>query len=422
MVERNEEAAISTLLLLQVTDRILPTRYAAKRAVAAGASRKSQAGRQLAVRMSIQLSVCVSIFATVLPGAIVRGQSPEAATVDAAVTVLDEIMAVPNKKIPHSLLADAQGLAIIPNMVKGGFIVGIRHGRGLVVVRDEQGTWKPPVFVSLTGGSVGWQAGLQATDVVLVFKTRKSVDGLMRGKFTIGADAAVAAGPVGRQAAAATDTSLGAEILSYSRSRGLFAGVSLDGSALQIDQAANQAYYQGTGYSPNVSQPGQPAQLPPSAVKLLGSIVRYTSTPDAAPANVAATAPGSPTTPVTAMPLLAGAAGQADAAIRQQLGVASQKLQGLLDENWKSYLALPNGTAPGGPPPTLEALTESLTRFDSIAKDPRYVALTQRPEFQAVQNLLRQYLNSRKTVSSAGLSLPTLPIPPGFQPANSPRY
>lgn len=376
---------------------------------------------------SIRLSVCISILATALPAASLRGQSPEAATVDAAVTVMDEIMAVPNKKIPQSLLADAQGLAIIPNLVKGGFVVGIRHGRGVVVIRDERGAWKPPVFVSLTGGSVGWQVGLQATDVILVFKTRKSIDGLMRGKFTIGADAAAAAGPVGRQAAAATDTSLGAEILSYSRSRGLFAGVSLDGSALQIDQAANQAYYQGTGYSPNVTQPGQPVQLPPSTIKLLDAIVRYTSTPDVAPATVApatvaTTAATAPTTPATAMPLLAGAAGQADAAIRQQLGVASQKLQGLLDDNWKQYLALPTGTAPGGPPPTLEALTESLSRFDAIAKDPRYVALTQRPEFQTVQTLLQQYLNSRKSVGSAGLSLPSLPLPAGLQPANPARY
>ena len=331
-------------------------------------------------------------------------------------------MAVPAQKIPQSLLADAQGLAIIPNLVKGGFVVGVRHGRGVVVVRDEKGEWKPPAFVSLTGGSIGWQVGLQATDVILVFKTRKSVDGLMRGKFTIGADAAAAAGPVGRQAAAATDATLRAEILSYSRSRGLFAGVSLDGSALQIDQASNQAYYLGTGYSPNGVPAGQPVRLPPSTIKLLENIVRYTNTPDGVPLTGPAGAVPANTPAGTTLPLLGDAAAQADAAIRQQLGAATQKLQSLLDDNWKKYLALPNGVAPGAPPPTLESLTEALGRFDTVAKDPRYVALTQRPEFRAVQDLLRQYLNSRKAVSSAGLNLPGLPAPPGLQPGGQPRY
>src|SRR5207253_1884276 len=122
---------------------------------------------------------------------------------------------------------------------------GARYGRGIVMVRDERGYWRPPAFVTLAGGSFGWQIGLQVTDIVLVFKTRSSVDGLMRGKFTLGADAAAAAGPVGREAAAATDAELRAEIYTYSRSRGLFAGVSLDGSVLSVDHTANAAFYQG---------------------------------------------------------------------------------------------------------------------------------------------------------------------------------
>jgi lipid-binding SYLF domain-containing protein len=174
-------------------------------------------------------------------------------TVDAATGVLDEIMSVPAKQIPQYLLADAHGVAIIPNVVKGGFVVGVRHGRGVALIRDDMGQWNPPIFVSLTGGSVGWQAGIQSTDVVLIFRTRKSIDGLMSGRLTVGVDAAVAAGPVGRQAAAATDTSLGAEILSYSRSRGLFAGVSLDGSLMQLDHAAGSAYY----HTPIVGANGQ---------------------------------------------------------------------------------------------------------------------------------------------------------------------
>ena len=169
-----------------------------------------------------------------------RAQYRETVIVDDSRDVLNEIMAIPASGIPASLLANAQGIVIIPDLVKGGFVLGVRHGRGIVMVRDERGFWRPPSFVTLTGGSVGWQIGLQVTDIVLVFKTRSSVQGLLRGKFTLGADAAAAAGPVGREAAAATDTQLLAEIFTWSRSRGLFAGVSLDGSVLQIDHAGKR--------------------------------------------------------------------------------------------------------------------------------------------------------------------------------------
>jgi lipid-binding SYLF domain-containing protein len=223
------------------------------------------------------------------PAAPSLAQSVQDQTVQTATSVLDEIMQVPTSSIPQALLADAQGLAIIPGVIKGGFVVGVRFGRGVAMVRDEQGAWRPPAFVSLTGGSVGWQAGLQATDVILVFRTAKSVQGLMNGKFTIGADAAAAAGPVGRQASAATDAQLRAEILSYSRSRGLFAGVSLEGSVLQIDQAATQAFYQPTNQVPDAAGNAAPALLPPSAVRLMETVARHTNrTP------VAQAAPASP--------------------------------------------------------------------------------------------------------------------------------
>ena len=209
------------------------------------------------------------------------GRSPawaqyrETVIVDDSRDVLNEIMAIPASGIPASLLANAQGIVIIPDLVKGGFVLGVRHGRGIVMVRDERGFWRPPSFVTLTGGSVGWQIGLQVTDIVLVFKTRSSVQGLLRGKFTIGADAAAAAGPVGREAAAATDTQLLAEIFTWSRSRGLFAGVSLDGSALQIDQAANAAFYNGA----NVTDPNQAIPVPASAIALMRQVGYYTGTP-----------------------------------------------------------------------------------------------------------------------------------------------
>ena len=210
-----------------------------------------------------------------LAAAPARAQYRETVIVDDSRDVLNEIMSIPASGIPASLLANAQGIVIIPDLVKGGFVLGVRHGRGIVMVRDERGFWRPPSFVTLTGGSVGWQIGLQVTDIVLVFKTRSSVQGLLRGKFTLGADAAAAAGPVGREAAAATDTQLLAEIFTWSRSRGLFAGVSLDGSALQIDTKANAAFYGGA----NVTDPNQAIPVPASAIALMRQVGYYTGTP-----------------------------------------------------------------------------------------------------------------------------------------------
>jgi lipid-binding SYLF domain-containing protein len=157
--------------------------------------------------------------------------------------VLGEVMRIPEKGIPPVLLKHAHAIAIIPSVIKGAFIVGGRHGTGVVLVRGENGRWSDPVFISITGGSVGWQVGATSTDLILVFKSMKGVEGLLKGKFTLGADAAVAAGPVGRNAEAATDVTLKSEILSYSRSRGLFAGLSLEGAGLSVDDDADAAYY-----------------------------------------------------------------------------------------------------------------------------------------------------------------------------------
>lgn len=160
-----------------------------------------------------------------------------------AIDVLREIQDVPDKRIPANLLGEAYAIAVIPEVVKAGLIFGGRHGNGLVSVRGQDGTWSNPSFIEITGGSFGFQAGVQATDVILVFRTRRGVENIVYGKFTLGADAGVAAGPVGRSASASTDAEGRAEILSYSRSRGLFAGVSLDGAALSIDRSANRRVY-----------------------------------------------------------------------------------------------------------------------------------------------------------------------------------
>ena len=211
------------------------------------------------------------------------GDSP-VETVQESEQVLGELIAIPGKEVPQRLLAEAQGVAIIPNVIKVGLVAGGRRGHGVVMVRDAQGQWTMPQFVTLTGGSVGWQVGIQATDVVLVFTSRRGVDGLLRGKFTVGVDASIAAGPVGRNAAAATDTELKSEIFSYSRSRGLFVGASLDGSLLEIDQGAAASFY-------GPPQVGAPQRVPESAAKLYNYVVGLTNVGVVAPPQLVPVAP-----------------------------------------------------------------------------------------------------------------------------------
>jgi lipid-binding SYLF domain-containing protein len=193
-----------------------------------------------------------------------------------AVQVLREIMAMPESAIPEGLLARAQAIAVIPGVVKAGLVVGGRHGRGLIAVRGSDNTWTNPSFISVTGGSVGFQAGVQATDIVLVFRTERGVDSIVSGKFTLGADAAVAAGPVGRTASASTDAQLKAEIYSYSRSRGLFAGVALDGAVLAIDHRANQRIY-GRNVTPRQIFSGGVGNVPATVVDFRDALEEYTA-------------------------------------------------------------------------------------------------------------------------------------------------
>jgi len=157
--------------------------------------------------------------------------------------VLEELGAQRDTSIPDRLMARAYGIAVIPNVVKVSAVVGGRRGSGAMVVRDANGRFCDPIMINITGGSIGWQLGVQSTDVVLVFTTRKGIEGIADGKLTLGADASVAAGPVGRSASAGTDQDFKAEVYSYSRNRGLFAGVSLDGSVISIDSRSNARLY-----------------------------------------------------------------------------------------------------------------------------------------------------------------------------------
>ncbi len=178
-----------------------------------------------------------------------------------AVRVLAEIQGIPEQGIPDKLLDEGRAVIVIPDTIKAGLVIGGRRGHGLMSVRMPNGAWSNPVFIKLTGGSIGFQAGVQSSDVVLVFRNDRSLDNLVNGKFTLGADAGVAAGPVGRNAAAATDGQLKAEIWSWSRARGLFAGVALDGAVLQIDDAANLDAY-GSNTTPRMIFEGRAAGAP----------------------------------------------------------------------------------------------------------------------------------------------------------------
>ena len=157
--------------------------------------------------------------------------------------VLEELLGQRDTLIPDRLLSRAYGIAVIPNVVKIAVGVGGRRGSGAMVVRDANGRFSNPIMISITGGNVGWQIGVQSTDIVLVFTTARGVQGITDGKLTLGADASVAAGPVGRAASAATDQNFTAEVYSYSRNRGLFAGVALDGSILNMDSKSNKGLY-----------------------------------------------------------------------------------------------------------------------------------------------------------------------------------
>jgi lipid-binding SYLF domain-containing protein len=188
----------------------------------------------------------ILVFATLgllvtLP-AIAADRDEDAHRIDHAARVFKEIMDTPDRGIPHELLKSAKCIAIIPGDVKFAIIFGGNYGRGVATCRSEHG-WSAPLFVAIDGGSVGYQIGGSSTDLVLLFMNDHALGSLLSDKFKLGADASVAAGPVGRDAAAGTDLKLTSEILSYSRSKGIFAGVSLDGAVMQADKDADRAMY-----------------------------------------------------------------------------------------------------------------------------------------------------------------------------------
>lgn len=238
-----------------------------------------------------------------MPSALAQGRGE--ARVIIATQVMEELRGQRDQYIPDLLLDRAFGIAIVPEVKKGAFGLGFRGGKGVLLVRDKQGHFSQPVFVTLAGGSFGWQIGVQSTDLVLVFTTRSGVEGITDGKLTLGADASVAAGPVGRSASAATDATFsGAEIYSYSRSSGVFAGVALDGTVISIDKKANADFYgqRRVGASDIIS--GSVASDSESVRRLLASVATGTARGNAA-GNASTTATG------TAVPSDSAASGAA---------------------------------------------------------------------------------------------------------------
>jgi lipid-binding SYLF domain-containing protein len=193
-----------------------------------------------------------------------------------AVRVLKEIMDdAPDKSLPADLLKNARAIAILPDMVKGGFIFSGAKGEGLISIKSPDGTWSNPNFISMAGAGVGFQAGIQSADVILVFRTDRGVDSIINGKFTLGANASAAAGPVGRSATAATDGQMKAEIYTYSRAKGLFAGVALDGTHFSIDDDTNKQVY-GPDMTPRRIFEGGVTNPPAYVVNFRDTLEEYT--------------------------------------------------------------------------------------------------------------------------------------------------
>ena len=203
-------------------------------------------------------------------------KSKTAERLDDAAELFSEVMSAPDRSIPQELLDRSQCMVLVPGMKKAAFVVGAKYGRGFAICRHENGQgWGPPAAVRIEGGGFGLQIGVSATDVVLLVMNARGMKRLTTSKFTLGGDASVAAGPVGRNASAQTDALMTAEILSWSRSRGLFAGVSLEGATLRNDLDENQVMYGQPWTSKQIL--GSGAKPPAAAGKLLTTLNKYSS-------------------------------------------------------------------------------------------------------------------------------------------------
>lgn len=239
--------------------------------------------------MRKSLSLGLLSLVMLLTGTLAHAQAREEARLLNAQHVIKELGETPDQFIPHALLARAYGIAIVPSLTKAAFFFGASRGNGVLVVRNKYGQFSDPIFINLTGGSFGFQWGIQSTDVVLVFTTQRSIRKITSGKITLGADASVAAGPIGRQASAATDPTISSEVYSYSRSRGLFLGVALKGSVITIDKNADARFYNRGSAPATAIAHGTLRSANPIATQFLAEVDRATGT--TLPPATAATPP-----------------------------------------------------------------------------------------------------------------------------------
>ena len=224
----------------------------------------------------MQLNCTTLLLSLLAPAAVLLAGEAENKRIESAAVTIEEIMAVSDKAIPQDLFAKAECAVVVPGLKKGAFIVGAKYGRGFAVCRKTDGVgWTAPAAMRVEGGSVGFQIGGSESDVIMLVMNKAGMQKLLKSKFTLGGDAAVAAGPVGRESSAQTDAMMRAEILSWSRSRGVFAGISLQGATLRPDRESNEIIYGKEVSYPDILT-GK-AATPPAAERLIATLNKYAS-------------------------------------------------------------------------------------------------------------------------------------------------
>jgi lipid-binding SYLF domain-containing protein len=276
------------------------------------------------------LAFCAVLLLSIGFGPIAQADAKTDQRLESSRKVFESFSNLTEQAIPTWLLERAYGIVVVPGVVKVALSIGGRGGRGVMAVRNPDGTWSDPVFVTLAGVNFGLQFGVQSTDVVLVLMSRQSVEGISGGKVTLGGDASVAAGPLGRSASANTDATFKAQVLSYSRNEGLFAGVALDGSVISIDDGSNATAYGVSGILPSQILEGKIANTPQAALDFKAALTRATT------ATAAAAPPAAPSSEAADAPAAAPAAPAAPASAAPEAGATTYPME---DPN------------PGAPPP-----------------------------------------------------------------------
>jgi SH3 domain-containing YSC84-like protein 1 len=320
-----------------------------------------------------------------------------------ATEVLRKLASSTSEGIPNRLVADAYGIAIVPHYHRGVFVPGIGGGRGVILTRDATGQWSVPEFITLSGGSPGRQMVPQATDLVLILRSPQSIDKIRRGKLTLGEAASAAVGPSGRYVTTSTDAEFQAEILTYARSEGLVAGISLGDAALRLDIPATNAFYDvGTNAIRYVAPTER--YLPQSVEVLVNELTRYTfqqdvRQPSTSPLPKESNTLEQPPPPPAAVPSI-----DARAVKLSQSVVA---LQAKVDEQWKQYFSLPPDWFSGRQLSAAD-VHSILTRYERVKNNPQFAALRALPEFHQSMQELREL----EAKVGGAPELPLLPPPP----------